>query len=191
VQREAQQLVQPDPLRQAPQARPEAHGASSQSGLTALASAGRLTRTLGLMTHPASFVVASQSWLKAAISVATLGFGALGLYVAIVSFGRSELNAWIIGFAIAGGTAWLVSVGVSHMRFFGVTLRVEEDSIRVASKRFERQYPIAELTLRTRPVANAIEIRHRSEGVLFVADMYSRNVPALMQTFERAVANEA
>jgi hypothetical protein len=39
--------LNPDPLRQAPQARAEAHGASSQPGLTAPASAVRLARTLG------------------------------------------------------------------------------------------------------------------------------------------------
>lgn len=44
---DAQPLAQPDPRRKAPVARPKAHYASSQAGLTALASAGWLARTLG------------------------------------------------------------------------------------------------------------------------------------------------
>jgi hypothetical protein len=134
------------------------------------------------------FVVSTQSWLKALIVLATIAFAALALFLVGAGIKTNQVIAWITVIAVTCGATWLVAVGIDHMRFFSVELRVEEDQVTVLSAGRQQIYPVAELNLRTRPIANAIELRHKSDGKLFVADMYATNASRLIELFERGAA---
>jgi hypothetical protein len=134
------------------------------------------------------FIVSTQAWLRALIVIGTIAFAALALVLIRAGIITNQINSWITIVAVVCGAACLVVVGIDHMRFFSVELQVEGSRITVLSAGRQKVYQMSDLKLRTRPLANAIELRHRTDGRLFVADMHAKNASRLIELFERGSA---
>lgn len=137
------------------------------------------------------FIVNSQLWLKLVLALAKVVAASLAALLLVSVAGSSDPSAWITAIAVSAGCGWLVLVGLDHMRFFGAALHVEGDLITITSGRTEREFCIDELTLRTRPTANALELHHATARRIFLADMYANNSALLLRLFAQRFKHEA